>query len=144
MSRPTVTHEMKLAVAMKVAESVNGDAETNAAAYSYPMDGYALAKELDDRHYWEITASDVEELDAMDVLVRDELKRAEREWVEREGITPKLANGTTIKRGVIAGVSEYSPAMYKVKEHGCQQEGRFLLVRFEDAEAEAARTAVAA
>ena len=144
MPRPTITHEMKLAAAMQVAKNLDGDAEVIATAYSYPMDGYQLARELDDRHYWNISASDVEELDQMDCLVRHELERAEKEWVEREAITPKLAVGTTIKKGVVAGVSEHSPARYKVKEHGCQQNGRFLLIRFEDAEAEAATVTIAA
>ena len=145
MSRPTITQEMKLAAAMQVAKNlVDGDAEVIASAYSYPMDGYQLARELDDRHYWSISASDVDELDAMDALVRQELERAEKEWAEREAITPKLAVGTAIKRGVVAGVSEHSPARYRVKEHGCQQNGRFLLIRFEDAEAEASTGAIAA
>lgn len=143
MPRPTITHEMKLAAAKQVAKNLDGDAEVIATAYSYPMDGYQLARELDDRHYWNISASDVDELDAMDSLVRQALEQAEKEWVEREGITPKLAVGTTIKKGVVAGVSEHSPARYKVKEHGCQQNGRFLLIRFEDAEAEAATVTIA-
>lgn len=84
MPRPTITHEMKLAAAMQVAKNLDGDAEVIATAYSYPMDGYQLARELDDRHYWNISASDVEELDQMDCLVRHELERAEKEWVERE------------------------------------------------------------
>lgn len=144
MARPTVNDALILEAATEVAKNLHIDAEIIAEAYEPHMDGYALAKQLDDRYYCDITTRDVEELDAMDTLVRQAVERAEKEWVEREGIVPKLAVGTEIKRGVIAGVSEYSPARYKVKEHGCTREGRHLLVRFEDAESEAARMASAA
>lgn len=144
MERPTVNDAMILEAAKEVAKNLQIDAEIIAQAYERHMDGYALAKQLDDMHYCDITTRDVEELDAMDSLVRQALERAEKEWVEREGITPKLAVGTEIKQGVIAGVSEYSPARYKVKERGCTRDGRHLLIRFEDAEAEATRMASAA
>lgn len=144
MSRPTVTKEMKRAAAIEVAKSTDVDVHDIAQAYSYPMDGYQLARELDDHYHCDISASDVEELDAMDSLVRQELERAERQWVEREGIIPKLGIGTAIKKGVIAGVSEHAPATYKVKQHGCEQDGRFLLIKFEVAEAENLDAAIAA
>lgn len=136
MNRPTITHEMKLAAAVKVAKNLEVDAEVIATAYRYPMDGYRLARELDDWHGCAITANDVEELDAMDVLVRKELENAEKQWVERECIAPKLSVGAVLKRGVVAGVCETSPARYLVKEHGCKDPGKFLLVCFEDAESE--------
>ena len=38
-------------------------------------------------------------------------------------------------RGEITGISEYDGATYLVRENGCTDEGRRLLVRFEDARA---------
>ena len=60
---------------------------------------------------------------------------AEKTWAAAYNIQPKLPIGTAIKQGVIAGVCEHSAAKYRVKEHGCEQKGRFLLINFEDAEA---------
>lgn len=137
MPRPTVTKEMIRTAAKEVCAKIR-DAEPDdvAACYSYPMDGYELAKALERRFCWDIRVEDVSDLDAMDCAVRAKLADAEKEWVARENITPKLQPGTAIKRGVIAGVSDYGAAMYKVKEHGCTNPSRHLLVRFEDAEAE--------
>lgn len=133
MNRPTVTDAMKLAAAQQVAKALNGDAETIAQAYTHPMDGYELARELDRRYGWDLRRDDVDELDVMESLVREQLEAAEKAWVAECNVKPPLPIGTRIKQGVIAGVSDYSAATYKVKEDGDTVAGRFLLVRFEDA-----------
>ena len=137
MPRPTVTKEMVKIAAKEVCARIrDAEPEDIAECYSYPMDGYQLAKALEQKFCWDIRVEDVSDLDAMDYVVRTKLTDAEKEWVARENITPKLQPGTVIKRGVISGVSDYGAAMYKVKEHGCTNPSRHLLVRFEDAEAE--------
>lgn len=133
MNRPTITDEMKLAAARQIADKVDGDAETIAEAYHHPMDGYELARELDRMYGWDLTMMDVEELDCMGILVRVELDRAEKQWAAQEAIEPPLQIGTRIKEGVIAGVCDHRAARFKVKENGDETEGRFLLVKFEDA-----------
>ena len=133
MNRPTITDAMKLEAARQVAEAVNGDAETIAAAYLHPMDGYELARELDRRYGWDLTRADVDELDNMESKVRRQLEAAEKAWAAKNSIEPTLPIGTRITKGVITGVCEYLAARYKVKEDGDSEEGRFLLVRFEDA-----------
>lgn len=61
--------------------------------------------------------------------------RAERKkWVLDNNIQPPHAIGTRITRGVIAGVSQHDPAAYLVKEDGCTNPHRHLLVNFEDAD----------
>lgn len=104
--------------------------------YIHWMDGYELAKVLDTYCCWSIDARLVEMLNDLPSRVSRLLEKAQKDWATAYNIQPKLQSGTEIKRGVIAGVSEYSPASYKVKEHGCTREGRFLIVPFEEAEAQ--------
>jgi hypothetical protein len=135
MERPKITKEMILEAATKIAHSIDGDAETIAACYSHPMDGYQLAKEIERRAYWDLAMADVEELDVMSSIVSELHRAAEKKWAEENNIQPPLPIGTRITRGVIDSVCSHSAARYRVKENGCTQDGRFLLVRFEDAKA---------
>ena len=133
MERPKITKEMILEAAAKIAERLDGDADTIAEHYSHPMDGYQLARELDRYAYWDLTMSDVEELDGMSSIV-DKLHRdAEKKWLAENDVQPPLPIGTAIQEGVIDSVCTYSAATYRVKENGCTKDGRFLLIRFEDA-----------
>lgn len=134
MKRPTITKEMILAAAQEVAANIeDGDAETIAEHYRHPMDGYQLARELDRYAYWDLTMREVEELDAMSSIVPRLHHEAEKKWVAENDIHPPLPLGTQIKEGVIDSVCAHSPARYRVKENGCTQAGRFVLIRFEDA-----------
>ena len=134
MKRPTITQEMILEAAKKVAANLDGaDAETIAEHYRHPMDGYQLAKELDRYAYWDLTMSDVEELDCMSSIVSDLHRKAEKAWGEAYPVQPPLPVGAAIKEGVIEGIYEHQPAYYRVKENGCTQDKRWLLIRFEDA-----------
>lgn len=106
------------------------------------MDGYELAKKLETYHSWEITAVDVEDLDCIGSVVHRSVEEARKEWAAQWNIQPLHTAGTRVKikngrcRGVIAGLYEYWAATYMVKEDGCTIEGRHILVKFEDAEAE--------
>ncbi|WP_153899562.1 hypothetical protein [Pseudomonas aeruginosa] len=134
--RPVVTQEMKLAAAQKIVSEQGWPdhcAEQIASEYRRHMDGFDLCKELDKWHSWDTSREDMEVLDEMDNLVDQAHRDAEKAWVIANSIKPELAEGTRIREGVIAGVCEYIPARYKVKENGCTHEGRFLLVKFEDA-----------
>ena len=103
------------------------------------MDGYELAKELESSQWWEICTQDVEDLDGVESAIRDALRQARKQWALEWNIQPPLANGTRVKfihgTGVVAGVSEYDGAVYRIKKDGCTMEGRFSLVNFEDATA---------
>jgi len=133
MERPKVTKEMILEAATKIAANFDGDAETIAEYYEHPMDGYQLAKELDRNAYWDLTMSDVEELDGMSSIVDRLHSEAEKMWFANNNIQPPLPVGTAIKQGVIVDIYKYAATRYSVKENGCTQNGRFLLVKFEDA-----------
>ena len=133
MKRPTVTRAMVLAAAHKIGGVIGDEwAEDIADKYRLHMDGYELAREIDS--YGDLSMQDVEELDRIPSLVDQSLRAAEKQWAAENNITPKLEIGTVISNGVIAGVCEYSAARYLVKEHGCTTKGRYLLMKFEDAE----------
>ena len=135
MKRPTIDKAMILAAAEQVAAEIGdgADAETIADNYRPYMDGYELARQLDRYCGWDFTMSEVETLDTMTGIVMGLQRDAEKTWAAAYNIQPALQIGTTIKQGVIAGVCEHSAAKYRVKEHGCDQKGRYLLINFEDA-----------
>ena len=133
MERPKVTKKMILEACANVAASLDGDAEAIARHYRHPMDGYQIARELDRYESWDLSMSDVEELDAISGLVDRIHRYEEHRWVEENDIQPPLPIGTTIKQGVIDSVCTYSPATYRVRENGCTEDGRFLLIKFENA-----------
>ena len=133
MDRPKITKEMVFEAANEIAAKLDGDAETIAKHYRHPMDGYELARELDRYAGWDLTMPDVEELDCMSSIVSDLHRKAEKKWVDENDIQPPLPVGTRITQGVIDSVCDQSAARYRVKENGCTQAGRFLLIRFEDA-----------
>lgn len=104
------------------------------------IDGYELAKELERCELWDITAMDVDALDAVSSHVDTAYRALCMEWVKANNVQPSLAIGTRItsrhvRGGVITGVCTYSPAHYLVKEDDCTEHTRRALVRFEDAKA---------
>jgi len=131
--RPTITPAMILEAAQQIAPQLQGDAEALAEVYRHPMDGYQIARELDRRLGWDLAMPDLEELDTMSCMVSELQRSAEKQWAEENYIQPPLPIGTATTKGVIEGVSDYMAAYYLVKEAGCMQKGRHLLVRFEDA-----------
>lgn len=136
MKRPQITHEMKLAAAQQVAANIgDADAETIAETWQPHMDGYELARALDRNYYWDLTRDEMEELDCMQSIVDDLLREAEKQWFEENNIQPPLPIGTRIKEGVIADIDKYGVARYLVKENGCTDPNRHLLIKFEAAEA---------
>ncbi len=137
MNRPTITANLIESVASAITNEVRIDARTIAKAYSVHFDGYELARELEGYHYVPaLSLNQVRRLDELIVLVNQELKRVETGWIIKNNIHPKLNTGDVLKRGVVVGVCEDLPARYLVKEHGCNKEGRYIRVRFEDAEKE--------
>jgi len=132
--RPKITDQMINGAADLVAHKVGGNAEDIVAQYKHPMDGYELAKELERWCSWDIKRDDIDDLDEMQWLVRQAHETAIKQWVVGFDIQPTLPVGTKITRGVIAGISDRFDARYKVKENGCTQDGRYLLIKYEDAE----------
>ena len=134
MKRPQVTEDMIQQAADVVAPKLEADAESIVQAYSHPMDGYELAKALERECLWDVSRDDMEMLDEVESIVSSLYRNAEKEWFDSNDIQPPLPVGTEIKQGVIKGIYEYMPAYYKVKEHGCDDPSRHLLIKYEDAE----------
>ena len=131
--RPKADKAMILAACTVVAEKINGDAETIAQHYRRHMDGFELAKELDKYAYWDTTRDDMEALDEVDYLVDRAEELAVKAWAEEFKPEPPLPIGARVKQGVITRIYEHTPAMYCVKEDGCTNDTRSLLIKFEDA-----------
>lgn len=134
--RPTGTREVILKIAddmaTRLADSVC--AEDIADAYAcYGPDGFDIAKELD-RNGCDLTADCVATLDGMQWGIGRAVRELEKVWFEENNIQPPLEIGTEIKEGVIIGIHEHQLAYYLVKEYGCTNDGRRLLVRFENAQ----------
>lgn len=134
--RPTITRELIAATAAHFCERVGWDAEQAddiANVCDSLMDGYAMAKRLDNDFGWMPTAEDVETLDNFGFAIREAHRQACIAWARDNNILPPLPIGTMTTHGEITGISTYDGATYLVRERGCTEEGRRLLIRFEDA-----------
>lgn len=145
--RPKATREIIMQAAAKVADAIcdsSTAAQDIADAYERRgPGGFDIARELD-INGWDITASDVEELDGMQFEIDRAVRELEEAWVKENDIQPPLAIGIEIEEGVITGVCEHWSARYLVKERGCTREGRSLLIKFENAKAAGDQKAMAA
>lgn len=110
------------------------------AVYRPYMNGYAIAKELEDKRGWSITASDVEVLDSFEIDVRELHRQACIAWEREHAVKPPFPIGTVILQGQITGISDREPATYLVKEHGLIDGRSRLLIKFEDAKLPAGST----
>ena len=115
-----------------------GDPDEAAAdiadAYYAGMDGYQLAKLLERDYCWaEMCLQDADDLDGISSVVRTAEEDARKAWAVEWDIQPPLPVGTRIRQGVIVDVYVYMAARYMVKANGCTQDGRHLIVKFEDA-----------
>jgi len=147
MQRPTITKNLIAATAGAFCVREGWDAdqadELASVCRNAHMDGYELAKELDSRYGWMPTAQDVETLDCFCSEVREAHRQACIAWARDNSVQPPLPIGTMTTRGEITGISEHDGATYLIRENGCTQDGRFLMVRFEDARPVAAAVGAA-
>jgi len=106
------------------------------------MDGYELAKALDDRCYWSCDFELAEALDGFAGHLRDALEAAEKEWAERTNPQPPFPDGTRVQfsggreRGIIDGIYKHGVAKYTVivdgdPDTGLPHQSRRIL-RFEE------------
>jgi hypothetical protein len=134
-ARPkTATKEMHLAASERTVDLLiknhhltqaerDGSIESLAKACARHLDGYQLAKRLDDWHHWDCNLAMAEDLDNFSRYLDDELRKAELAWFERTNPVPPFATGARIafgrnKTGTIDGIYEYGPAKYSVKVDG--------------------------
>jgi len=126
VKRPLVDDEIIKIAASKTAENTSNIepcdvemlAKDIAEKYSRTMNGYDLAKELDDAG-WEVDPIFVDDMDMMDSYVREAHQKKCYEWVKNENIKPTLMEGTHVRtnghrvlQGVISGICQHCPAAY--------------------------------
>lgn len=108
------------------------------------MDGYELAKTLDDRCNWYCNLNMAEELDRFSIEALREIEIAEKEWAEREAITAPLAIGTRVKlnggeTGEITEIYKYGTAKFLIRidddEKATPPHNSRRIVNFEDVRA---------
>jgi len=78
-------------------ETEEGIAAEIAHVGEWHMNGYELAKELDNRYSWDIDADIVETLDGWSHVCRKQLIIIQRKWVEENDITPPYPDGTRVR-----------------------------------------------
>lgn len=132
--RPQINDEIKYTAALKLAKDnpeLNEELSpeeiatiiVEIAVDCCSLDGYYLAKKLDEEYMWDIYAQSVEILDNYDHLVNAELKKVQKEWVKTNNIQPPFSIGTKVTFkwcyeehvGVIDKISEFDPAFYLIK-----------------------------
>lgn len=147
--RPTLTPDMIKAAADKlvsqpcfplddIGASKDEAIKELVDCYRHHMNGYELAKALDDDHGWNISSMVVDDLECMGYFASDMLTEAERAWVAECNIQPPLPVGAELDIGVITDIADHhSPGCYLVKEYGQESDSetgcRRLIVKFEDA-----------
>lgn len=138
-SRPYANKQIIDEAAEEMALIIDADAATIAQHYSHSMDGYELARELENYAYWDVDRDIMEKLDEMEAIVDRKLKEAEKRWAEENDIQPDLPNGTRVQCkvrkqfGFIDGVCEYDVARYLVRdENRPDGDTSRWVIRFED------------
>lgn len=101
------------------------------------MDGYELAKALDDYAHWDCCFEMVEILNGFGWAVSSQIDRAEKDWAKLTSPQPPHPMGTRVKlfrdeRGTIDGIYDHGAAKYLVKVDGAPGNGR-RIINFEDA-----------
>lgn len=108
-TRPIITTEIKLAAARKMVEAIKSDCDTRGFPSSEEMaediadvasiydDGYAIARQLDDRKGWSIDTSIVEALEGFSFILDQELDKAIKSWIEENDIQPPFPIKTRVK-----------------------------------------------
>ena len=133
INRPTISKETILEAAKEIAIDVQGDAEDIAKCYYEHIDGYELAKRLENDCSWDIQVDMIDSLDCMHCVVEGKHNEVLKKWVVDSDIKPPFEDETEIKQGIIKGICEHRSAYFKVKETGCTNESRYLLIKFENA-----------
>lgn len=104
MKRPNISQEVIAAAARRVTKTLDGLrnsekgllAEAITAAYSYPMSMRKLVQILESDFGWDSEMLDVSGLSKLDDIVRDEHRKACKEWVGDNDIKPRLSIGDQV------------------------------------------------
>lgn len=100
------------------------------------VDGYELAKALDDWAHWDCNFEMAEILDGYSRACSHHVERAEKDWAKITAPQPPLSIGARVRlqrseAGTIDGIYEHGAAKYTVKIDGIH-DGSRRIVNFED------------
>ena len=133
IKRPPVSKITIIKASKIIASILDGNADEIANCYYPYIDGYELAKKLENTYCWDIAVEMIEELDGIQYEVDKIHKKACMQWVIDNDIKPPLKIGVAIKEGVIKGIYEHDAAMYTVTKYGETMKNRHQIVKFENA-----------
>ena len=119
------------------------DANALAKCGDMHKNGYELAKELESRHFWDIDAEIVDILDGHSRTLEQHRNKDVQAWADENNIEPPIPLFTRVKRvgfgrsitGTIKGIYDSRPCSYKVKEDGCENETRYVILWWDEVEA---------
>lgn len=132
IERPKVTRELIMKAAVTFCQKhgySNKQAEDLGRKARPNMDGYELAKLLENVCGWNPKAVDVEILDCFDNEIRNAHRDECWKWVGDNDIKPPFPIGTMTTLGRILRVYEHEPASYVVES----ESGIRLIITFEEA-----------
>jgi len=133
IERPEVSKETILSASKSIAVKLDGCAEEIAFCYYSHIDGYELAKKLEEKYDWIIDLQVIEELEELQWKVESIHKKVCMQWVIDSDIKPPLEIGTAIKEGIIKGIYDHGAAMYTVTKYGETMKNRHQIIKFENA-----------
>lgn len=142
--RPRVTNELICAASAEFCERHKWNSDQSkdlAKVYAAHLDGYELAKALDDKFGWDIDEQVVETLGCFSNCVREAHRKMCLAWAKENNIQPPLPVGTMTTVGEITGIYAHDAACYEIKRPGDRDTTRSI-VRFEEARAVDALSAV--
>lgn len=131
--RPSVTQELVLKAIEGKCIGMPFSAEQFAEQFDVYKDSYEIARDLDRRHYLDLTCDHLDLIDDLIGFVSEYHRAAVKQWFEDNNIQPPYPIGTVLNKGIITGIDTYTPAQYLVKENGCNNPNRWLIIKFEDA-----------
>ena len=107
------------------------DAASSLGGARAHIDGYALARALEQDCGWSPDTGIVEALDGYGTCYRSRLEAKQRDWAEAHDIRPPLPDGTRVRlrrggkpaTGTIGAVHPHGPAQYEVAIDGDPQAG---------------------
>lgn len=148
--RPKFSAEIALAAAKELAGTLAREGQIDPkdvdasaidiAEYAEPhMDGYEIARTLENRVFWDCDLELANTLDSFAHLVNLIIAAAEKEWAARNDIKPPLECGTRVtlrsaETGTIDRIYEYGAAKYciAIDQDSNAVKGARRIVNFED------------
>jgi len=122
-SRPKACAVIIRLAAEELGRKIHIDPVAIAKRYKHPMDGYELARKLENIDGWHVDRATMEELDELEHMVDRRVFLTEKVWADENNIQPPFPIGSRVecairkKCGVITGIlnDDHHVATYEIK-----------------------------